>query len=260
MLDSFTYAAYRALVGRLARTHALLRFVDVKDGLPAQPFVILRHDVDYSPRAALELAKLEAAEGWRSTYFLLPSGPYYNLLEPETASLPRQLVDLGHEVGLHYDVRLLRVLPAHDGDRLLEAQVDLLISLGVPHVVSIARHQPALTGEDPFGLRTDYLNAYHPRFIRDMTYVSDSCRAWRDAAWQLLAEGPLPDRLQLLLHPVNWAQADRSREEIFAGVRRDFILRFDASHAELLEKIAAHAGVKEHESRLTRQGSLPGRC
>lgn len=260
MLDSFTYAEYRALIARLARTHALRRFVDVKDGLPTQPFVILRHDVDYSPPAALELAKLEAAEGWRSTYFLLPSGPYYNLLAPDTASLPRQLVDLGHEVGLHYDVRLLGAFPPQDWERILDAQVDLLMALGVPRVVSIARHQPALTGEDPFGLRTDYLNAYDPRFVRDTTYLSDSCRAWRDTSWRLLSEGPLPDRLQLLLHPINWAQTDRSREEIFAGIRRDFILEFDATHGELLKKIAEHAGVREHESRRTRQESLPGWC
>ena len=260
MLDSFTYAEYRALIARLARTHALLRFVDVKNGRPTQPFVILRHDVDYSPRAALELAKLEAGEGWRATYFLLPSGPYYNLLEPETAGLPRQLVDLGHEVGLHYDVRLLGAFPPRDWDRILDAQVDLLTALGVPQVVSIARHQPALTGEDPFGLRADYLNAYDPRFVRDATYVSDSCRAWRDAGWQLLSEGPLPDRLQLLLHPINWGPIDRGREEIFAGIRRDFVLRFDAGHRELMDRIAEHAGVREHESRLTRRGSLPGRC
>ncbi len=255
MLDAFTYAAYRALISRLARTHALLRFADVKDGLPAHPFVILRHDVDYSPRAALDLAVQEAAQGWRATYFLLPGGPYYNLLEPETAGLPRRLLDLGHEVGLHYDVRLLRSFPRRDWDRVLDAQVDLLTGLGVPAVVSIARHQPALTGhEDPFAHRTEYLNAYEDRFVRHTTYVSDSCRAWRDAAWEALSEGPLPDRLQLLLHPVNWAEADRSREEIFAGVRRDFILRFDAIHAELMQRIAEHSGVKEHESRLARQG------
>ena len=219
---------------------------------PARPFVILRHDVDYSPRAALRLAALEAEAGWRSTYFLLPNGPYYNLLDAHHAGLPRRLADLGHEVGLHYDVRFLHSFPRRQWDDLLDAQAGLLETLSGQAVTSIAMHQPALNGEDPFAGRTDRLNAYHPRFVREMTYISDSCRAWRDGAWQILSEGPLPARLHLCLHPVNWGDTDRTRDEIFAAVRRDLVESIDQGHAELLEKIAVHGGVREHEARSTR--------
>jgi peptidoglycan/xylan/chitin deacetylase (PgdA/CDA1 family) len=249
MRDSFTYSDYHALVSRLAGTHLLLRFADLQDGEPDAPFVVLRHDVDYSPAAALRLASLEAAAGWRATYFLLPNGPYYNLLDPAHAGLARRLVEMGHEVGLHYDVRLLHGLPREEWDGLLDVQARLVSALSGQPVVAIAMHQPALTGADPFGRRTDYLNAYHPRFVHDMTYVSDSCRAWRDAAWQMLSRGPLPRRLQLCLHPVNWDERDRDRETIFAQVHHDLARSIACAHTELMAKVADHSGVREHEAR-----------
>jgi hypothetical protein len=252
MRDSFTYADYRALLERLSRTHVLVRFFELRYGFPSHPFFILRHDVDYSPGAAIRMATLEAEAGWRATYFLLPNGPYYNLLDPEHAGLPRRLVELGHEVGLHYDVRFLRPFPRGEWDQLLDAQARLLAALSGQSVSSIAMHQPALNGEDPFALRTDYLNAYHPQFIGETTYVSDSCRAWRDRAWQILSEGPLPERLQICLHPLNWAEVDRSRDEIFAGVHRDLVQSIDRAHADLMEKVAEHGGVREHDTRSRR--------
>lgn len=247
MRDSFTYEAYRALVGGLSRTHALCRFVDVRDGMPARG-VILRHDVDYSPGAALRMAMLEARAGWRATYFLLPNGPYYNLLAPEHAGFPRQLVELGHEVGLHYDARFFAGFLPPERDAILDAQAELLATLSGARVASIAMHQPGLNGADPFAQRTDLLNAYHPRFVREATYVSDSCRAWRDASWRILSEGPVPDRLQLGLHPVNWAEGQRSRAEVFAAVRGDALQAIERSHDDLLRKVAAHAAVREHDA------------
>ena len=252
MHDSFTYSAYGSLVGRLARTHALRRFAELKDGIPPAPFVILRHDVDYSPRAALQMATLEAEAGWRATYFLLPSGPYYNLLAPEHAGLPRRLVELGHEVGLHYDVRVFEPFPRPEWDEILDAQAHLLAALSGQDVSSIAMHQPALHGADPFASRAGFLNAYHPRFVREATYISDSCRAWRDESWRVLSEGPLPARLQLLVHPVNWAETDRGRSEIFAAVHRDLVRSIDGIHADLMQKVGEHAAVKEHDARAAR--------
>src|SRR5258708_16272287 len=107
MDDRFDYKTYWELIVRLTATHRAVRFADLDSGFPDEPFFILRHDVDYSTRAALVLAKQESARGIHATYFLLPNGFYYNLLDPVHADVPLRLVDLGHEVGLHYDVNLL---------------------------------------------------------------------------------------------------------------------------------------------------------
>lgn len=250
MRDSFDYATYWSLLSRISSTHRLLPFADLRRGDPAEPFCILRHDVDYSPRAALRLAEQEAARGIRATYFLLAGTSYYNLLAPEHAHVASTLAAQGHEIGLHYDVRSFAPFERREWPRLLRAQAALLGELAGARVTSIAMHQPALHGDDPFrGAETGFLNAYDDRFTVDAVYVSDSCRAWRDRSWSMLADGPLPPRLHLCLHPINWSDHDRDRDEIFTAVHEELIASTAAARDELLAKIACHSGVVEHERR-----------
>lgn len=247
--DSFDYATYWSLLSSIARTHRIVRFADLCASTPDAPFCILRHDVDYSPSAALRLAEQEAERGVRATYFLLLGTQYYNLLAPEHAHVARTLVAQGHEVGLHYDVNSFAPFPRDAWPRLLGAQATLLGELAGAEVVSIAMHQPALNGADPFRGTTDFLNAYDERFTRDCLYVSDSARAWRDSGWQMFAAEHFPPRVQLLLHPINWAEVDRDRTKIFGDVHDELAARCARDRDELLAKIAMHDGVREHEAR-----------
>ena len=248
--DSFDYATYWSLLSRIAATHRILRFADLREAEPAAPFCILRHDVDYSPEAALRLAEQEAARGIRATYFLLAGTSYYNLLAPEHAHVARELLQLGHEVGLHYDVRSFSPFSREEWPRLLRAQATLLGELAGEPVTSMAMHQPALHGDDPFrGEDHGFLNAYDERFTRGMTYISDSCRAWRHPAWSMLTSGSFPPRLHLCLHPINWGDTDRDRERIFRDLHEELMAATAAARDELLAKIACHGGVLEHEAR-----------
>lgn len=254
MRDFFDYATLWSLLARIAATHRIVTFADVRPDEPEAPFCILRHDVDYSPRAALRLAEQESARGIRATYFLLAGTSYYNLLAPEYAHVARALVAAGHEVGLHYDVRSFLPFPRHDWPRLLRAQAALLGELSGQPVTSIAMHQPALHGDDPFrGEDVGFLNAYDPRFTREATYVSDSCRAWRNDGWSMISGGAFPPRLHLCLHPINWGHTDRDRDTIFREVHDELMTSTAAARDELLAKIACHSGVLEHEARISRE-------
>lgn len=175
-LDRFDYASYQRLMDRLLATHRALRFRDLLSETPPGSFFLLRHDVDYVPAAALRLAELEAARGLSATFFLLMNTFHYNLLDPEHAGLARRLASLGHEVGLHYDVRFFRAFPEEEWPALLEEQARMLGHLAGTPVVSIAMHQPGTVGADPFRARTRFLNAYDDRTFREMPYYSDSCR------------------------------------------------------------------------------------
>ena len=249
MRDRFDFETYWWIMTRLAQTHRWVRFLDFASAEPAEPFVIVRHDVDYSPAAALRLAEQEAERGLLATYFLLVGTRYYNLLAPEHARVARRLVELGHEVGLHYDVNFLQSFPRAEWKPLLRAQARMLGELAGAEVVSIAMHQPALNGEDPFRDDRGFINAYEPRFVRDAVYVSDSCRAWRDGGWSMLQAGVIPKRLHFCLHPINWSDQDRDRESIFRSVHDDLGAEIRRAGDELLAQIAAHSGVLEHENR-----------
>jgi len=177
MRDRFDHATYLSLLERASQARANRRFADLAAGPPPERFYILRHDIDYSPRAGLELAELEARRGYRASYFLLMHSRHCNLLEPRYAGLARRLVELGHEVGLHYEARFFLAFPPEQAERLLEAELALLSELAGERVVSIAMHQPGLNAEDPFRDHPRLINAYAPRFARDIAYISDSCRA-----------------------------------------------------------------------------------
>jgi len=66
---------------------------------PAQRGIALRHDVDHSLDAALELAWREAQLGICSSYFILHDADYMDC--PETPRKLRQMESFGHEIGLH---------------------------------------------------------------------------------------------------------------------------------------------------------------
>jgi hypothetical protein len=252
MRDWFDFETYWWILTRIATTNRCVRFRDFADGDVSEPFFILRHDVDYSPAAALRLAEREADRAISATYFLLAGTRYYNLLAPEHAHVARRLAELGHEVGLHYDVNSFRPFPCAEWRNLLRAQADLLSELAGAGVVSIAMHQPALNGEDPFKVDSGFINAYHSQFVRDTVYVSDSCRAWRNGGWSMLQSGVIPRRLQLCLHPINWSERDRDRVSIFRSVHDELIAGIRHAGDELQAKIASHDGVLEHERRVER--------
>lgn len=252
MGDRFDYRAYWQLLDHLMSSHQAVCFADVNDRFPSQPFFILRHDVDYSLEAALALAEQEARRKVRATYFLLPNGPYYNLLAPEHARVPASLAALGHEIGLHYDVGLLRQFPADQRMDLVRMQVSLLERLSGSRVQAISMHQPGLNGDDPLKHRTEYANAYDDRFFKEMTYISDSCQAWRDHAWQTLTTGPLPRQFQLALHPINWSAEHRDRRLVFSSIHDDLTRSISAAGSRLMEQISRHPAVVEHVARHAR--------
>src|SRR6266436_4089500 len=200
MRDSFDYDTYWWIIERLSRTNRPLRFADLASGFPAAPFFILRHDVDYSPAAALDLADQEARRGVRSTYFLLLNGLYYNMLSPEHGTFGRRLAAMGHEIGLHYDVKFLEAFPRQKWRDLIRTQATLLGKLSGTRVTAIAMHQPGLNGEDPMRHTGQYMNAYDDRFCRDIPYFSDSCRAWWNPAWEMLTSGDTTTRFQLAIY------------------------------------------------------------
>lgn len=249
MSDRFDHRTYWTLLDRLSRTHRPIRFADLQGAAPPRYF-ILRHDIDYCPAAGLRLARQERERGVQASYFLLVGCLYYSLLDPEYARVPRQIAELGHEIGLHYDVNAFSHLPRGQWEGFLRTQARLLEDLAGAPVRAIAMHQPGLNGEDPFrASAAEFVNAYADAYFKEIPYISDSCRAWRDGAWDLLTGGAPPDRFQLALHPINWSESSRSRPEIFEEVHAAAARRLDTAKKVLLHQIARHEGVLQHEAR-----------
>lgn len=264
-LEDFSLAEYRALLGRVCDERVCLRFGDfaaskegaasLRDGsVPPERFVILRHDVDFSPACALRMARVEAELGLRATYFFLVTSDLYNLLGSPHRAVPRQIAELGHEVGLHYDVPVLA--EADSPREALAKQMTLLAERSGQAVRSMAMHNPGWNGADPFRDDGEVVNAYDPAFTREIAYYSDSCGAWLDVTHAALTSGEIPPRLQLLIHPVYWGEGTgdrRSRLAEWAKGQGQYVADF---LRELEGLWPTHKGVIEHDRRTRDKSKL----
>jgi len=207
-LEDFTLESYTRLLQYLSEIYSIVPFckIPTKD----VPYLILRHDIDISLPAALEMAKIERDLGIRSTYFVLFSGRFYNLLEGDNVNVLRQISQLGHEVGLHYHSSQYRSY-SRSLERTLKIEVELLEHFLDKKVHSIARHSS--WERDPFATIKKYINANHPRLQRDL-YIHESCRAWTPSEGLFKLLNDPPRRVQLLTHPENWQKDKIDRETL----------------------------------------------
>jgi len=198
------------------------------------------------------MAELETDLEIKATYFVLFSSPYYNLLSEEYVLFPKKLIELGHEVGLHYDIGAMGK-GVHDEnllDRLL-LEIDLLSRLAGADVKSIARHETSSSESDPFQ-ETGFINASDDEYTRQIAYFSDSCGAWRDEFVEHLSKDDFPTQMQLLVHPLFWAPTSVSRWETLDAFTQNRVNNLLHRVQQRKEMWRNHAGVIQHERRAKR--------
>src|SRR5215831_20451385 len=71
------------------------------DRTPEPGDLLLRHDVDLSLAAAVELAEVEAETGAWSTWFLMTRSVFYNLASKEGEDAVARLRELGGRIAHH---------------------------------------------------------------------------------------------------------------------------------------------------------------
>lgn len=254
-LPDFSLADYRALL-RAFKDRGC-RFEILSD-LPlltaARNFVCLRHDVDCHPSGVLDMAALEAEEGVRATYYILVAGPY-NPRSPACAAVPGNLKALGHEIGLHYDLRTWPVDPLA-AVKHLRREITILGDITGAEVRTISCHQPHMGLPDPFLTCDDFVHCHDPGMTHDMLYVSDSCRAWRDEnllTWLHAVPGEAPRGLQFLTHPELWLAGHiHDRMEYLETVLTPLIVREAQQFAgeEMCALWSTHEGARLHDARV----------
>jgi len=201
-LPKFDLGDYVSLLQRFRAAGYTLRPVSHIPRADRASAVYLRHDVDYFPAPSLPMAEAEAELGCTATYYFLLTG-LYNLHEAENLRVLRRLTELGHEIGLHYDLETYPPEPQAAREQLdFEARV--LARLSGQPVRTITMHLPFKGTPDPFRLSDAYVHPHDPRWQEDLLYVSDSCRAWRDENLLRCFSAAAPRRLLLLAHPELW--------------------------------------------------------
>lgn len=224
----WTLDGYQQLIAALlSRNYELRSFHDIRSD--AQ-HLVLRHDVDQSILAARKMADVEAARGWRSTWFVLVRTEMYNPFSRAATQCLRAMHAAGHEIGLHLDA--VHYGGAEDLDRGCAVECRMLEDIVAAPVRIISFHRPRpeqLGGDTPLAGR---LHTYMDRFTRDIGYCSDSRGEWRHGHPLSHAAVQSNRALQLLTHAVWWVGPDgRDARGRLADVLKERTASLDAELA-----------------------------
>jgi len=222
----YTYDWYGTMLSGLGESG--YRFGEFDDD-PEPGDVFLRHDVDWSPRAAVEMARVEAEHDATATYFFLVTSPFYNLLSAQNRERVREIERLGHTVGLHFAAAELwetEPTSAEMTARVAEHK-QVLPAVADDPTETVAFHNPP---EWALNRRYDaFVNTYEPRFFSEIGYESDSLGRWR-------TEPPLadetPEALQILTHPTLWGPTDEPPTVRIRDQQRSYLQETDAQMRE----------------------------
>jgi hypothetical protein len=180
------------------------------DAEPRAGDLFLRHDVDLTLEAALQMAELERDAGATATYFLMTDSVFYNLRSEPGEHALRELRELGHRIGLH------AVYPRLERDERFDP------------VIAWHNPDPEYMTE-PVDGATNVMQS--PWFDREH-YRSDSNQHWRSGCpHEELARGDF-EWLQLLTHPEIWVYDG-------ATMRESMLSMLDAKRELALEQLAA---------------------
>lgn len=252
---SYSLPHYRHILRKAKDLSYWLPLVrDVAFGLPEQDFFLIRHDVDITPWAALEMAQVESDEGVATTYYFRLHAPFYNLLDIEAAECVRTIHDLGHEVGLHYEPGYFidRGQDPTEGSRRDIRVFEELVGF---ETQTIAQHQPAqgpLLGD----ISAKHPCAYEGPLVRDIPYFGDSGFHWREGCICTKLDRSVRPQLHTLIHPHSWTIYDRGWQDVLrahasdlAGRLKSEMEAYITSVEDYLEKRAELDAAREAKYR-----------
>jgi hypothetical protein len=207
----FTRENYRRLL-RLAKEKYAFRTYGAFD--KSERFVLWRHDVDFSMHAARRLARIEAEEGVRATYFINIHSEFYNAFENEVSECVRDIVGAGHELGVHFDATYYGVSSEAGLDDLIAREGRIIAEIFGSPPAAVAFHNPTVLG---LGWQAwsygGLVNTYARYFQTEVGYCSDSNGYWRHRRLEDVLNAASDPRLQVLTHDAWWQDEPMSPME-----------------------------------------------
>lgn len=223
-MKDFTFAAFEHLLIALQTQHYVFySFEDYITKKPTGKIVILRHDVDALPYNSVQTATIENKLGIKSVY-------YFRIVKQSNVpDAIKRIVDLGHEVGYHYeDLTLVR----GDIDKAIKKfEANLEYFRKYYPVRTICMHGSPMTKWDNKGVWAKYNyrdfgiigEPYYDIDFKQFGYLTDTGRRWdggKVSVRDKVSSGydfhfhttfdivnsakELPDQIMITVHPQRW--------------------------------------------------------
>ncbi|MFN4083081.1 MAG: hypothetical protein ACK4K9_05560 [Bacteroidia bacterium] len=201
--NDFTQDKYKELL-QIAKS--LNNFIFYDEITLFDRFILWRHDVDFSMEYALKLARIEYNENVKSTFFLHSHNHFYNLLDDKSFAIVKEIISLGHQIGIHFDTHYYNIKNEEDIEVCLLKEKKLFMD-----ILEIEPRVFSFHNTDTFILsckKSMYgglINTYSQFFQDNVKYCSDSNGYWRHLPIKDLLKQNY-DKLQILTHPGWWQE------------------------------------------------------
>lgn len=202
--DYFTIDNYREMV-KLAIDNSF-EFILHKDNFnPDRKDVIWRHDVEFSPDIALEMALIEHDLGVKATYFFQLHCSHYNTLDEHYTTVLNKIKSLGHEIGLHFDAHYYNIHDESDLNYYIELdkryfETSLKCNL---EVFSFHNTNEFILNCEEYNYG-GLINVYSSFFKNRYRYCADSTGFWRYEILDEVLRDSTVQHLQVLTHDAMW--------------------------------------------------------
>jgi len=194
----FTFDAYKALINlSIKNGYEICSYEDVDH---YNKSIILRHDVDFSPHKALEIAKIEQEIGVKSTFFVLLSTEFYNVFSSETFKIFVEILDMGHKIGLHFDEQRYKTFSLEIMKEHILNESDILGKALSTNIEVVSMHRPSEFTLESSTEVEGMINSYSHKYFKDMKYLSDSRMNWREDPMKIITSNQY-SKLHILTHP-----------------------------------------------------------
>ena len=216
----FTYKAYEKMI--ILLTEAGYQMTDYHKYSHMKYPCIIRHDVDFSLEKAAQFAKwekqiFEKIKGYKGIYFVLVTSDFYNIFSKKSQGFLKQIIENGHEIGLHFDEKRYE---SGDIRQYIYKEIALLENVLEQKIRTVSMHRPSpevLEADLDLGI---IINSYGKRFFQDFKYVSDSRMHWRENVESIIRSRSYP-ALHILTHPIWYTKEEQqTREKIMNFINR----------------------------------------
>ena len=195
----FTYSEYQRMIELLNEKGYVI--TNYTEYAKHERCAILRHDVDYDMKKAVEFAKFENSLNVRATYMILVTSVFYNIFSKEVLDDVAHIIAMGHDIGLHFDEKQYLGEDVDIQKKMVEEVNLLKQATGCNNIRTISMHRPSkecirtniMVGND------EIINTYNDLFFKEFKYVSDSRMHWREPILDYINNTQY-DRLHILTH------------------------------------------------------------
>ena len=212
---NFAYYSYRHLLERIENDGYAISDYHMCDSY--SKCVILRHDIDTSLEAALNLARIECGCGVKSTWFILLKTDFYNIASAHSQKIIQEIISMGHEIGLHFDEKSYSFnTHSEDVPKAIIKEAAILSDICDYPITTVSMHRPSKETLDADYSIPGIVNSYGNKFFKQYKYLSDSRCRWREPVEEIVSSGKY-DKLHILTHAFWYHETDQTINETIAS-------------------------------------------